>query len=57
MFAVSVYDKMVMLTVVSALFAFIALFFSTVVMTTFVFTGLFGFTSALIIALLEEEND
>ena len=53
----SVYDKMVMLTVVSALLAFTALFFSTVVMTTFVFTGLFGFTSALIIALLEEEND
>ena len=53
----SVYDKMVMMTVLSALLAFIALFFSTVVMTTFVFTGLFGFTSALIITTLEEEND
>ena len=53
----SVYDKMVMLTVVSALLAFIATFFSTVAMTTFVITGLFGFTSALIIAILEEEND
>ena len=53
----SVYDKMVMLTVVSALLAFIAIFFNTVVMTTFVITGLFGFTSALIIAIVEEEND
>ena len=53
----SVYDKMVVLAVVSALLAFIAIFFSTVVMTTFVITGLFGFTSALIIAIMEEEND
>ena len=57
MIAVSVYDKMVMLAAVSALLAFIAMFFNTVVMTTFVITGLFGFTSALIIAILEEEND
>lgn len=53
----SVYDKMVMLAAVSALLAFIAIFFNTVVMTTFVITGLFGFTSALIIAIMEEEND
>ena len=53
----SVYDKMVMLAVVSALLAFIATFFSTVATTTFVIAGLFGFTSALIITLLEEEND
>ena len=57
MIAVSVYDKMVMLTVVSALLAFIAVFFSTVAATTFVITGLFGFTSALIIAIMEEESD
>ena len=57
MIVVSVYDKMVMITVLSVLLAFIASFFSTVVMTTFVIAGLFGFTSALIIAILEEEND
>ena len=53
----SAYDKLSMITVLSVLLAFIASFFSTVVMTTFVITGLFGFTSALIIAILEEEND
>ena len=57
MIVVSVYDKMVMLTVVSALLAFIAVFFSTVAATTFVITGLFGFTSSLILAILEEGND
>ena len=45
------------ISVLSVLLVFIASFFSTVVMTTFVITGLFGFTSALIIAILEEEND
>ncbi len=57
MFAVSVYDKMVMLTVVSALLAFIATFFSTVAATTFVITGFFGFTSSLILAILDEGNE
>ena len=57
MIAVSVYDKMVMLTVVSALLAFIAVFFSTVAATTFVIAGIFGFTSSLILAILEEGND
>ena len=57
MIAVSVYDKMVMLTVVSALLAFIATFFSTVAATTFVITGLFGFTSSLILTILGEGND
>ena len=53
----SVYDKMVMLAVVSALLAFIAAFFSTVAATTFVITGLFGFTSSLILTILGEGND
>ena len=57
MIAVSVYDKMVMVTVVSALLAFIAVFFSTVAATTFVIAGIFGFTSSLILAILEEGND
>ena len=57
MIAVSVYDKMVMLTVVSALLAFIAVFFSTVAATTLVIIGIFGFTSSLILAILEEGND
>ena len=57
MSAMSVYDKMVMLAAVSALLAFIAIFFNTVVMTTFVITGVFGFTSSLILAILEEGND
>ena len=53
----SAYDKLSTITVLSVLLAFIASFFSTVVMTTFVITGLFGFTSSLILAILEEGND
>ena len=53
----SAYDKLSTITVLSVLLAFIASFFSTVVMTTFVITGLFGFTSALILTILEEGND
>ena len=53
----SAYDKLSMLTVLSVLLAFIATFFSAVAATAFVITGLFGFTSALILAILEEGND